>query len=159
MTRLINEALAREYFANENAIGAQIRVGEHDPWATVVGIIGTEKRITVYREMDWVSVPMMYRPIAQRLWSSAARSFSPRVVPPGSRVVTTSMPRTRNSLASSRSCVDFPQPSIPSKVMKTPAMQNSKRRVVRSADPAECPAQEGYAAVRPTRGATAKSSR
>ncbi|HXS98946.1 MAG TPA: ABC transporter permease [Candidatus Limnocylindrales bacterium] len=63
---LINHAVASKYFGNGNALGAQIRFNERDPWITVVGIIGTEKRVTVYREMDWVSAPMVYRPIDQQ---------------------------------------------------------------------------------------------
>ena len=37
-------------------------------------------------------------------------------VPPGSRVSTTSRPSDRSRSASSRACVDFPEPSTPSKV-------------------------------------------
>ena len=42
----------------------------------------------------------------------------PSEVPPGSRVVTTSRPCRRRWLASIRICVDFPHPSMPSKVIK-----------------------------------------
>ncbi len=44
------------------------------------------------------------------------RIFSAMGVPPGSRVVVTDRPARRRRSASMESCVDFPQPSTPSKV-------------------------------------------
>jgi hypothetical protein len=40
--------------------------------------------------------------------------------PPGSRVSATSRPSARSVSARRRACVDLPEPSMPSKVMKTP---------------------------------------
>jgi putative ABC transport system permease protein len=37
---IIDRNLAREYWPNQNPIGKKIRNGRHDPWATVVGIVG-----------------------------------------------------------------------------------------------------------------------
>src|ERR671938_436014 len=48
---------------------------------------------------------------------STSRTCSPRGVPPGSRVVTTSRPVSRRARASSSVCVVFPEPSSPSNVM------------------------------------------
>ena len=48
-----------------------------------------------------------------------------RLVPPGSRVVTTSMPRNLRRSASKATCVDLPEPSPPSNVMKHPRIRNS----------------------------------
>ncbi|HJQ27231.1 MAG TPA: ABC transporter permease [Blastocatellia bacterium] len=65
---LINEALAREYFAGENPIGRQIKVGKADdpsPWLTIIGVVGDLKRTTVFKEMDYVDVPYVYRPVSQ----------------------------------------------------------------------------------------------
>src|SRR5690349_9195397 len=41
-------------------------------------------------------------------------------VPPGSRNVRTKQPMLRNRSASKPTCVDLPQPSVPSNVMKSP---------------------------------------
>lgn len=52
--------------------------------------------------------------------SSSLRIFSAMKGPPGSRVTTTSRPSDRSHPASFLNCVVLPQPSIPSKLMKTP---------------------------------------
>ena len=54
---------------------------------------------------------------------------SPRSVPPGSRVSTTSRPSAAKASARRRACVDFPEPSTPSKVTNIGAA----RRIVRCA--------------------------
>jgi putative ABC transport system permease protein len=59
---LINQAVAAEYFPDGGAIGSRIRVGDdHEPWLTVAGIVETERRITVYNEMQWFAQPAIYR--------------------------------------------------------------------------------------------------
>lgn len=62
---IVNQALAQKYFNGEDPIGQRIRTGEKEPWNTVVGVIATEKRTTVYEEMSWVDMAMAYRPVAQ----------------------------------------------------------------------------------------------
>ncbi|MGO9259984.1 MAG: ABC transporter permease [Bryobacteraceae bacterium] len=66
---IINEALVRKYFPNENPIGRQVRPfngGKRgDSWLRVVGVVGNEKRTTVYQEMAWVDAPVLYRPVGQ----------------------------------------------------------------------------------------------
>ena len=37
---IIDKNLAQEYWPNQNPIGQKIRNGQHDPWATIVGIVG-----------------------------------------------------------------------------------------------------------------------
>ncbi len=71
---LINQALARKYFAHENPVGRQIRAfndGRRDPWLKVVGVVGDQKRTTVYQEMAWVNQPVMYRPFRQNPGSAS----------------------------------------------------------------------------------------
>jgi predicted permease len=59
---LINEAAAAEYFPAGHGIGSRIRVGgEREPWLTVAGVVATERRSTVYNEMQWVAQPAVYR--------------------------------------------------------------------------------------------------
>ena len=62
---LVNQALMGKYFPNENPLGRQIRFSKTAPWTTIVGVIGTEKRTTVYQEMGFVDAAMAYRPLAQ----------------------------------------------------------------------------------------------
>src|SRR4029450_12350760 len=50
-----------------------------------------------------------------------SRIFSPKAVPPGSRVVRTSRPSSRKSSETRRTCVDLPDPSTPSNVMNIEA--------------------------------------
>jgi putative ABC transport system permease protein len=65
---IVDEALAREYFPNADPIGQRIQVaGEKSPWLTVIGTTPTEKRTTVYQEMQWVSQPTVFRPFTQGL--------------------------------------------------------------------------------------------
>jgi putative ABC transport system permease protein len=66
---IVNEELARRYFAGEDPVGKHVRPfqggkGER-PWLRVVGVVGNEKRTTVYNEMAWVDTPILYRPVAQ----------------------------------------------------------------------------------------------
>jgi len=64
---IVNEALVKKYFANEDPIGQHIRYfGAQDPWLTIVGVIANEKRSTVYQEMSWVETPTVYRPNTQQ---------------------------------------------------------------------------------------------
>ncbi|HZS53292.1 MAG TPA: ABC transporter permease [Bryobacteraceae bacterium] len=75
---VINEAFAREYFSNRAPIGQKIRIGAEHEWVTVVGVVGNEKRPTVYEEMKWIVQPAVYRPITQHppdYFSIAVRSL------------------------------------------------------------------------------------
>jgi putative ABC transport system permease protein len=59
---IINSAVAAKYFPLGDAIGKQIRLGDDKaPWLTVTGIVETERRGTVYNEMQWVEQPAVYR--------------------------------------------------------------------------------------------------
>ena len=65
---IINQALALEYFPNEDPIGKRIRVGtpeDKNPWLTIAGVVGTEKRTTVYQEMNYIDMATVFRPLAQ----------------------------------------------------------------------------------------------
>jgi putative ABC transport system permease protein len=66
---IVNQALVREYFPNEDPIGQHIRfIGRSatdDLWLTIIGVVADERRTTVYQEMSWVETPTVYRPWAQ----------------------------------------------------------------------------------------------
>ncbi len=62
---VVNEAFAREYYAPQDPIGRKVRIGTEREWVTVIGIVGDEKRPTVYEEMKWIARPTVYRPLAQ----------------------------------------------------------------------------------------------
>src|SRR5680860_688495 len=60
-----------------------------------------------------------------------SRIFSPRFVPPGSRVSTTEYPASRNRSASILAWVDLPAPSPPSNVMNLPVATYHRLRTIK----------------------------
>src|SRR3954447_13238997 len=62
--------------------------------------------------------------------SKSSRTRSPSLVPPGSRVATTSRPASRKASASSSAWVDFPEPSRPSNVMNIPSLGYEALRAI-----------------------------
>jgi predicted permease len=62
---IINEALAREYFPDQDPIGRQIRIPGGMPWLTIVGVCGNLKHTQLMNEMSWVETPILYRPLTQ----------------------------------------------------------------------------------------------
>ena len=65
---VVNQALAREYFPNEDPVGRQIKLGKAEddkPWLTIVGIADDVKSTTVFKEMGYVEDPTVYRPLKQ----------------------------------------------------------------------------------------------
>ncbi|MGH9709669.1 MAG: ABC transporter permease, partial [Candidatus Acidiferrales bacterium] len=40
---VINEAMARHFYGNQNPIGRRVRPGGQDPWRTIVGVVGDAK--------------------------------------------------------------------------------------------------------------------
>lgn len=66
---IINQVLVQKYFPRENPIGKYLRPFTGDdkpgPWLKVVGVVGNEKRTTVYQEMAWADSPVIYRPVTQ----------------------------------------------------------------------------------------------
>jgi predicted permease len=64
---IVNEALARKYFPNEDPLGRQIKLGNSvtAPWLTIVGVAGNVKGITLFNEMAYAASPLVYRPLSQ----------------------------------------------------------------------------------------------
>jgi len=65
---IVNEQMVHRYFPKENPIGRQIKLGRpenKDPWLTVVGVVGNEKRTTVYQEMSYTEPAFVYLPVDQ----------------------------------------------------------------------------------------------
>jgi putative ABC transport system permease protein len=62
---IVNEALVREYFEQDNPLGRQIRLADDNVWATIVGVVGNELTTDVLREMSWITRPAVYMPVAQ----------------------------------------------------------------------------------------------
>jgi len=86
---VINEAIAREYFAGTDPIGRRIRVddpSEQNPWRTIVGVVGTEKSSRNYHEVGWTERGFVYEPLAQNppesvlVATRGASSDVPRIV-------------------------------------------------------------------------------
>jgi putative ABC transport system permease protein len=56
------------YFPKEDPIGRQIKLGGPDdqvPWLTIIGVVGNEKRTTVYQEMGYIEPALVYVPVSQ----------------------------------------------------------------------------------------------
>jgi putative ABC transport system permease protein len=65
---IVNEALAREFFPNENAVGKRIRLHagqDYGPWLTIVGMSANAKHSELMREMSWTATPVVLRPVLQ----------------------------------------------------------------------------------------------
>lgn len=45
-------------------VGQRIRT-PNTPWSTVVGVVGNQKTLSVYQEMNWIDAPFIYRPLTQ----------------------------------------------------------------------------------------------
>ena len=61
---VVNEAFAKRYFPNDEAVGRRIRLGKltnEFPWATIVGVVGDVRGFA----LDEPPVPVMYWPVAQ----------------------------------------------------------------------------------------------
>jgi predicted permease len=65
---IVNDQMVRQYFRNEDPFGKQIKLGkfaDEGPWLTIVGVVGNEKRATVYQEMSYVEPAQVYLPMNQ----------------------------------------------------------------------------------------------
>jgi putative ABC transport system permease protein len=64
---MINQAMARQYWPNENPIGQRIQIAPvhaDTPWLTIVGIAGDVHKMGLDQEPD----PELYRPYTQAAW-------------------------------------------------------------------------------------------
>jgi predicted permease len=65
---IVNEQFVRKYLPEKDVLGTQIKLGNAGddlPWLTVVGVVGSEERMTVYQEMGYVEPALVYLPIEQ----------------------------------------------------------------------------------------------
>jgi len=65
---IVNEQFVRTYFPQQDPIGRQIKLGkvsDDSPWLTIVGVVGSEKRMTVYQEMSYIEPSLVYLPLEQ----------------------------------------------------------------------------------------------
>ena len=65
---IVNDQMVRLYFNNEDPLGKQIKLAkltDKAPWLTIVGVVGNEKRATVYQEMGYVEPALVYLPVNQ----------------------------------------------------------------------------------------------
>src|SRR5258708_16851608 len=70
---IANNQMVRRYFPKEDPIGKQIKLGRPDdnvPWLTIIGVVGNEKRTTVYQEMGYVEPALVYVPVSQTAGTS-----------------------------------------------------------------------------------------
>ena len=65
---IVNDQFVRTYFPQQDPIGRQIKlakVSDESPWLTIVGVVGSEKRMTVYQEMSYIEPSLVYLPEEQ----------------------------------------------------------------------------------------------
>ncbi len=65
---IVNDAMAREFFPNENPLGKRIRLragNDFGPWLTIVGVSANAKHSELMREMSWTATPVVLRPVLQ----------------------------------------------------------------------------------------------
>ena len=71
---IINEAMARRYFPNEDPVGKRLQTGDpnpNSPWETIVGVVGNVK----YAGLEAEEMPTMYVPYTTPGWVSWSRSM------------------------------------------------------------------------------------
>jgi len=70
LVAIVNEAFAKKYFANRDAIGRRIRTGanESTPWVIVVGVAKDVR----YLSLEVAPVPQVYRPFLQVEWRESS---------------------------------------------------------------------------------------
>ena len=65
---IVNEQFVRTYLARGDPLGQQVKLGKSSdkaPWVTIVGVVGSEKRTSVYHEMAYVEPALVYLPVDQ----------------------------------------------------------------------------------------------
>ncbi len=65
---IVNDQMVRQYFPNEDLLGKKIKLAklaDEAPWLTIIGVVGNEKRSTVYQEMGYVEPAIVYLPVNQ----------------------------------------------------------------------------------------------
>jgi len=69
---IVNAALARKYWPNQNAIGKRLRFDDRDPWTTVVGVVGDSRQLGLDQEpppilyVPYQALPLPFTTIAVR---------------------------------------------------------------------------------------------
>jgi predicted permease len=71
---IINEAMARRFFPNEDPVGKRLQTGDPNPnapWETIVGVVGNVK----YTGLEVEEALTMYAPYTTPAWVSSSRSM------------------------------------------------------------------------------------
>ena len=74
MIVIINETMAKKYFAGQDPVGKRIQTGDPDPkssWETIVGVVGDVK----YSGLDAQPAPTLYVPYNENGWVMWAREM------------------------------------------------------------------------------------
>ena len=108
---VINEEMARQYFAGQDPLGKQVRFRYIDqptptePWLTIVGIVGNTRSIR-YNHIHWDMYPAIYTSFFQGANVSSPEAFDAQILflyvrggsPVGASVVTSAVHRIDPSL-------------------------------------------------------------
>jgi predicted permease len=106
MIVVINQTMAKQYFAGRDPIGGRIQTGDPDPnapWETVVGVVGDVK----YSGLDSAPGPTLYVPFNENGWASWAREM--HLVVRSSESASAIIPAVRAQLASMDSTLPLAQ--------------------------------------------------
>jgi putative ABC transport system permease protein len=106
MIVIINQTMAKQYFAGRDPIGGRIQTGDPDPnapWETVVGVVGDVK----YSGLDSAPGPTLYVPFNENGWASWAREM--HLVVRSSESASAIIPAVRAELASMDSTLPLAQ--------------------------------------------------
>jgi predicted permease len=66
---IVDQSFVREVFPKGNPLGQRIKLGgqnSNKPWLTIVGVVGSVKRFTVFKEMGTEGGPLVYVPLRQQ---------------------------------------------------------------------------------------------
>jgi hypothetical protein len=82
---VINEEMARQYFAGQEPLGKRLRFRYIDqpkptePWLTIVGIVGSTRSIR-YNHIQWDKYPAVYTSFFQGANASSPEAFDAQIL-------------------------------------------------------------------------------
>jgi predicted permease len=66
LVAVVDDTLARRFWADGNAVGHQVRLGDDGPWRTIVGVVASVRHADLAEEIDrYVYVPRLQMPSLQ----------------------------------------------------------------------------------------------
>jgi len=85
LVAVVNEEMARAYFAGEDPVGKRLRLRYNDqrtlsePWLTIVGVVGSTRSVR-YNQIQWDKYPAVYTSFFQRAANSTKDDASAQTI-------------------------------------------------------------------------------